>query len=215
VPATTDPAAIANADVVLLRHGETTYNARNALSGDPSLPVDLSERGREQARAVAPLLAGVPWRSVWTTRFVRTKETLRELLPALAVEPRVLADLDDIDVGEFEGRHREEYRSWRRHHGVADAPPGGEARLDAVERYARGLRQLAREPHPTLVVTHDQPIRYLENALLDEDPVFGPIGPVPNAVPYAYARAELERGADRLEAYVRQVRDEERADRTA
>jgi hypothetical protein len=51
------------------------------------------------------------------------------------------------------------------------------------------------------VVTHDQPIRYLENALRDEDPIFGPVSGIPNATPFPYSADELRRGADRLAAY--------------
>ena len=52
-----------------------------------------------------------------------------------------------------------------------------------------------------LVVTHDQPIRYLHNALAGADPVFGPMRAVPNGVPYAYDDEQLARGSERLERY--------------
>jgi broad specificity phosphatase PhoE len=202
VPVAADDAAIASADIVLVRHGETVYNTRNVLSGKPSNPVPLSEHGREQAAELGRRLAGIRWAETYVTRFPRTIETLGLILPDGRPPATVLPDLDDIDVGEFEGRPREEYRAWRRLHGVAEAPRNGESRLAATERYARGLTWLAlNATAPALVVAHDQVLRYLENALQHQDPVLGPVGPIPNATPYPYAREELAAGAAWLAAY--------------
>src|SRR6185503_16643226 len=107
-----------------------------------------------------------------------------------------------IGIGELEGRPRDDYREWRRHHGVEDAPAGGESRLDVIRRYAKGLDRLAHEARrPVIAVTHDQAIRYLENVLRGADPVFGPVGPIPNALPFPYAAADVARGAEILAAY--------------
>ena len=203
MPVAADAAAVASADVVLVRHGETVYNTRNILSGKPSNPVPLSERGREQAAELGRKLAGILWAETYVTRFPRTVETLALILPGGRPAPTVIPELDDIDVGEFEGRPREDYRVWRRSHGVAEAPMDGESRLAVTERYARGLDWLAANATaPALVITHDQVIRYLENALQREDPVLGPVGPIPNAAPYPSAREELAAGAAWLSAYV-------------
>jgi probable phosphoglycerate mutase len=190
---------IDRADVVLLRHGETTYNAAHLLNGDPSVEVPLTDAGIAQIRALRAELAGIPWATVVVTPFGRTRQSLDELLPgrAATVDP----DLGDIRLGEFESQPRATYRAWRQTHGVAEAPQGGESRRAAVERYARGLRRLAEQtPHPALVVTHDQPIRYLLNVLAGDDPVLGPAPPVPNATPYPFTRTMLAEGARRLAA---------------
>ncbi len=203
MPVAVDDAAVASADVVLVRHGETVYNTRNVLSGKPTNPVPLSEHGREQAAALGRRLSGVRWAETYVTRFPRTVETLALILPDGRPVPTVLPDLDDIDVGEFEGRPREDYKAWRRSHGVGEAPEGGESRLAVTARYARGLAWLAANASaPALVITHDQVVRYLENALQHEDPVLGPVGPIPNAMPYPYTREELAAGAAWLAAYV-------------
>lgn len=188
-----------HADVVLLRHGETTYNAAHLLNGDPSVEVPLTAAGIAQVRALRPALAAIAWASVVVTPFGRTRETLDELLPGRAaiVDP----DLGDICLGEFESQPRAGYRTWRQTHGVDEAPVGGESRSAAVARYARGLHRLATEiPHPALVVTHDQPIRYLLNVLAGNDPVLGPALPVPNATPYPFTGEMLAEGARRLAA---------------
>ena len=184
---------------MLLRHGETTYNAAGLLNGDPTVDVPLSEVGRAQCRALQPVLAGIEWAAVVITPFSRTLESLEEMLPGR--RPIVDPDLGDICLGFLESQPRAAYREWRKTHGVDEAPEGGESRLAAVARYARGLRRLAEEtPHPALVVTHDQPIRYLLNVLAGADPVLGPALPVPNATPYPFSKAMLAEGARRLTA---------------
>jgi broad specificity phosphatase PhoE len=195
-------AELARAALVLVRHCETTYNLEHRLNGDPAVSVPLSPAGREQCARLGRTLARVGFASCYVTRFGRTRESLELLLPDCPGGVRMVPELDDIGVGDFEGLHREEYRTWRRTHGVAEAPPGGESRLATVRRYAAGLRRLAAEaPRPALVVAHDQPIRYLENVLAGEDPVFGPVRAVPNAVPYAYDDDQLATGIERLERY--------------
>ena len=194
-----DLADLAAAEFVLLRHAETVYNAERRVNGDPSVPVELTERGRAQALALAPAVRAVAWGSAWHTRFPRTLDTLVLLLPDGRPSPQVIPELDDIDVGELEGKTIEEWRAWRRGRRLDEAPHGGESRLDVLRRYARGFDRLVREGTlPALVVCHDQAIRYLENVLIDEDPLFGPVQAIPNATPFSYRRTDVALGAHRL-----------------
>jgi broad specificity phosphatase PhoE len=194
-----DLSALAGAQFVLLRHGETTYNVERRVNGDPSVPVGLTARGREEAMALAPAIGAVSWGSAWHTRFPRTAETLALVLPGGDPAPRVIPELDDIDVGELEGHTIDEWRAWRRGRSIEETPPGGESRVEVLERYARGFALLVAEAVlPAIVVCHDQAIRYLENVLIDEDPLFGSVQAIPNATPYAYRRADLALAAERL-----------------
>jgi probable phosphoglycerate mutase len=194
-----DLADLAAAEFVLLRHGETVYNVERRVNGDPSVPVELTERGRAQALAVAPTVRAIAWGSAWHTRFPRTRDTLALLLPEGRPAPQIIPELDDINVGDLEGGTIEVWRAWRRGRGLDEAPPGGESRLDVLQRYARGFDRLVRESAlPALVVCHDQAIRYLENVLIDEDPLFGPVQAIPNATPFSYRRADVALGAQRL-----------------
>jgi probable phosphoglycerate mutase len=194
-----DLADLASAEFVLLRHGETVYNVERRVNGDPSVPVELTEHGRAEALAVAPPIRAVAWGSAWHTRFPRTRDTLALLLPDGRPVPQIIPELDDINVGDLEGRTIEEWRAWRRGRGLDEAPPGGESRLDVLQRYARGFDRLVREAAlPALVVCHDQAIRYLENVLSDEDPLFGPVQAIPNTTPFSYRRTDVALGAQRL-----------------
>jgi probable phosphoglycerate mutase len=196
-----DLSVLATAELVLVRHGETSYNVARRVNGDPSQPVHLTEHGRAQAAALAPVMEAVAWGSAWHTRFPRTRETLDLLLPGGGPPRHEISELDDIDVGELEGATIEEWRAWRRGRGLEESPPGGESRVAVLRRYARGFLRLHLEAAlPALVVCHDQAIRYLENVLADEDPLFGPVQMIPNATPYAYRSADMAFAAERLAA---------------
>jgi 2,3-bisphosphoglycerate-dependent phosphoglycerate mutase len=194
-----DLSRLGEAEFVLLRHGETVYNVERRVNGDPSVPVELTERGRAQALALCPTIGAVAWGSCWRTRFPRTRDTLALVLPNGRPEPQIIAELDDINVGDLEGKTIEEWRAWRRGRGLDEAPPGGESRLDVLRRYARGFERLVRDATlPAVIVCHDQAIRYLENVLIDADPLFGPVQEIPNATPFVYGKADVALGAQRL-----------------
>jgi 2,3-bisphosphoglycerate-dependent phosphoglycerate mutase len=196
-----DLSVLGSADFVLLRHGQTAYNVARRVNGDPSQPVHLTELGRAEATALAPVITAVPWGAAWHTRFPRTRETLDLVLPEGGPVRRVVPELDDINVGALEGETIEAWRAWRRGRGLEETPPDGESRIDVLRRYARGFARLVEESLlPALVVCHDQAIRYLENVVTDEDPLFGPVQMIPNATPYSYRAADLLLGAERLVA---------------
>jgi broad specificity phosphatase PhoE len=196
-----DLSALADAELVLIRHGETDYNVERRVNGDPSKPVHLSAQGRAQASALAPIVGAIAWGSAWHTRFPRTRETLALLLPEGRPAPQEIPELDDIDVGDLEGQTIEAWRAWRRGRGLEESPPGGESRIAVLRRYARGFERLGTEAVlPAIVICHDQAIRYLENVLAGEDPLFGPVQAIPNATPYAYRAADMARGAELLVA---------------
>ena len=85
------------------------------------------------------------------------------------------------------------YRDWRAVHGPEEAVPGGESRLGALARYADGCaRLLARhDARCVLLVVHDQPIRFLRNALLHADPLGGPVRAVANLECLTVGEAQL------------------------
>ena len=179
----------------LVRHGGTDYNLAGRLNGDPSVPVHLTEQGREQVALLRDRVADLPVDLGVRTRFPRTEQTIAILLEGREVPVVVCADLDDVLLGEFEGRSVEDYRRFRDENGQEARPRGGESRLDALARYTRGFERLlevdARAP---LVVTHDIPIRFLANAIAGEDPLEGSVHAVANASLLTVGEADMRRG---------------------
>jgi len=147
--------------LLLVRHGETAWNAQGRLQGN--LDVPLSDAGRRQARALAATVAAQEPRNVVTSPLSRTRETARLLaLEPGAWDPRWA----EADLGEWAGKlvpeiDATQYADWR---AGRREPPGGETLSDVRERVTAALRELPGEN--TVVVTHGGPIRAVLRHLL-------------------------------------------------
>ena len=188
---------------ILVRHAESEFSVRGALNGDPTIEGGaLTERGREQARALGLLLADDGIDLCATSEFLRTRETADLALAGREVPRLVLPELNDIRFGSFEGRLLTEYREWA--HAAdpaADCPGGGESRAVAAARFAAGFRKLlARREATLLVVTHALPIRYALSALTEADPA-AVVEPVQHAEPHRLSAEQLDCVAARLERW--------------
>jgi 2,3-bisphosphoglycerate-dependent phosphoglycerate mutase len=182
---------------VIARHGESTLNFENKINGDPSVPVALTEKGREESRLLGQQIAHVPIEVCVVTRFGRTRETAEIALDGRDVPFEVETLLDDIDVGELEGIPLDEYRAWKRAHTRRDSFPGGESLDDAARRYAQAFRQLLDRPETSiLVVTHEIPLRYAINAADGSDDLDGPAHQLANATPYLFDEVALGRAVE-------------------
>jgi broad specificity phosphatase PhoE len=189
--------------VVLVRHGESEFSVRNACNGDPlAARGGLTERGREQARALGLLLADDDVDLCATSEFARTRETADLALAGRDVPRIVVPELNDIRFGRFEGGPLAEYRVWARSAGPADAcPGGGESRAGAARRFAAGYRTLLARPEASvLVVAHALPIRYVLSALLERDPS-AIVEAVEECEPNRFSAGQLERATARLESW--------------
>ena len=183
-----------------MRHAHTLLNLEQRVNGDPAVDVPLTEDGEAQARALGVEVAHLPLDACVTTRFPRTRRTAEIALDNRRVNWVTEPLLDDIDVGELEGRPIGEYRAWKRAHTRADRFPGGESLDEAAHRYAEGLRRLVDTPHDcVLVVCHEIPVRYALNGAGGSDQLDGPVHDVRNATPHLFEEAALRRAADRIE----------------
>jgi 2,3-bisphosphoglycerate-dependent phosphoglycerate mutase len=117
--------------IVVFRHGESVDNLNRVFSGwrDPA----LTDRGREQGRALAPKLKDLPIDLVITSDLTRSRETARL---ALALNKNLRweedARIKERNYGDLAGQSKEEWMKkdperatlWRRSYDVA--PPNGE-----------------------------------------------------------------------------------------
>jgi probable phosphoglycerate mutase len=182
---------------VIARHGESTLNFEQRINGDPSVPVALTDTGRDEARLLGQQVAHVPLDLCVHTRFGRTLETARIALDDRAVPFEEEPLLDDIDIGELEGQTLDDYRAWKRAHTRRDPFPGGESLDDAARRYARAYKKLLERPETSiLVVTHEIPLRYAINAADGSDELDGPTRQLANATPYLFDEDTLRRAVE-------------------
>jgi broad specificity phosphatase PhoE len=141
--------------LILLRHGESTWNADGRMQGTADPP--LSEAGRAQTRALAPLLTRLTPDVVVTSDLLRARQTAEELgLAGARADPR----WREAGLGRWTGRLAEEPEA---HDGWLEgsaAPPGGEAFAETCGRIAEAIAALAAAgAERALVVTHGGPIR--------------------------------------------------------
>ena len=190
--------------VILARHGESERSVDGLTNGDPAVRVGLTETGREEARRLGVELRDDPIDLCVTSEFPRAQETADLALDGRPVPRLVLADLNDIRFGEFEGRPLTDYRAWAHSHGPEDVcPGGGESRAQTVARYVHGYRTLLARPEETiLVVAHGLPVRYVLDALEGRYPAAA-VGQIPYAEPFRLSVRELTHAVDLLEAWVR------------
>ena len=136
----------------LVRHGETEWSRSGQHTGRTD--VALTEQGRREARALAPLLAELRPALVLVSPRTRAQETAR--LAGLVVDA-VDDDLAEWDYGDYEGRTTAQIRAdapgwtlWR------DGVPNGETLDGVVARADRVLdRARARLPTgPVVLVAH-------------------------------------------------------------
>jgi len=184
---------------LLARHAQSTLNALQRINGDPAVVVELSEAGRAEAARLAGQVAALPLDVCIHTRFGRTRLTAELALAGRDVPLVEEPLLDDIDVGDLEGRTIAEYRSWKKAHARSDRFPGGESLDEAARRYAEGFGRVVARPEQTiLVVCHEIPVRYAVNAAAGSDDLDAPVHDIANATPYLFSEASLRIAAARI-----------------
>ncbi|MCA1667160.1 MAG: histidine phosphatase family protein [Thermomicrobia bacterium] len=147
---------------LLVRHGESTYNAEGRIQGQQDAP--LSERGRQQAERIGERLRTYQFSACYASDLSRAADTARAIMrhhPDLPFAFTTL--LREIKFGTFEGRIRpeiaemypEEYALWTEAR-QDYVPPGAESGEDLAARAGRTLHWLRERGHEgtVLVVAH-------------------------------------------------------------
>jgi broad specificity phosphatase PhoE len=144
--------------LLLVRHGETDWNAVGRLQGQTDRP--LSEFGRRQARRLADELADERLEAIYSSDLVRARETAEIVARPLGLPVNLDPDLREKDWGTWEGLTAVE----RDHVEFV-----GESTEAHQERILRALRRISREHDDrgrVLVVTHGGSMRRVQTAAL-------------------------------------------------
>lgn len=86
--------------LVLVRHGETAWNAEGRVQGQTDVP--LNDIGRAQASALVPVLAAEGFSALYSSDLLRVRETAQPTAQALGLEVRLEAGLRERHYGMFE-----------------------------------------------------------------------------------------------------------------
>jgi broad specificity phosphatase PhoE len=143
--------------LLLVRHGETDWNAVGRLQGHTDRP--LSDFGRRQAQQLAAELEGEELEAIYSSDLARARETAEVVGERLGLPVVLDPDLREKDWGSWEGltaveRDRVEFV--------------GESTQAHEERILGALRRIA-ERHPdgrVLVLTHGGSMRRVQTAAL-------------------------------------------------
>ncbi len=156
--------------IVVVRHGETEWSASGQHTSRTDLP--LLEAGREQARALAPVLRGQHFALVLSSPMRRALETCE--LAGFGTDATVSDALCEWDYGEYEGLTTREIRSrvpewnlWR------DGCPGGESPEQIGIRADRALAALGEVDGDALIFAHGHILRVLSARWLECPVAFG------------------------------------------
>ena len=159
-------------DLLVVRHAESTWNARHRWAGqrDPG----LSAKGRQDAADLAARLAMLrpPFTTAASSDLRRARQTAQLLARALGLPPPVaVRGLRERDGGQWTGltsrqieaRFPGELDRWRR--GEAIEPPGSEPMEPFTDRVVAALGELgaSRPGIHLLVVAHQGVLRALEH----------------------------------------------------
>ena len=142
--------------LLLVRHGETDWNAEGRLQGHTDRP--LNDYGRRQATELAQRLAGKGADAIYTSDLARAMETAQILGARLGLTVVVDPDLREKNWGTWEGLTGDE----RIHVEFA-----GESTEDHRDRVLGALRRIAGR-HPdqrVVVVTHGGSLRRIQAAV--------------------------------------------------
>ncbi len=179
--------------LVMLRHGQTEFNAGSRMQGQ--LDTDLSDLGRAQAVAAAEVLAKRQPLLIVSSDLRRAHDTALTLSQHSGQPVRVDTRLRETHLGDWQGMTHSEVDAmspgarlaWR--DDATWAPHGGESRIDVADRSLPLVAEiLAGEPEwgadepdrPVVLVAHGGLIAALTAALLDLPvdswPVLGGMG---------------------------------------
>jgi broad specificity phosphatase PhoE len=141
-----------DAELWLVRHGETEWSAAGRHTGTTDLP--LTEAGEQQAQALSSMLAELSPAVVVCSPRRRARDTAQ--LAGLRVD-EITDDLAEWNYGSYEGRTTHEIRAERPGWSIwADGVPDGETEAQVGARADRVLAQAAQalQQGPVVLVGH-------------------------------------------------------------
>jgi len=121
--------------VILVRHGETEYNAQGRLQGYS--PVPLSMRGRQQAMLVGPRVRPLRPTMLYSSDIQRAHETATILSQHVGLPVQPCTGLREWNIGNWVDRMAEEFYAHLAAIGVHPAthvPEGGESHVQTQAR---------------------------------------------------------------------------------
>lgn len=147
-----------DAQIYLIRHGETAWSVSGQHTGRTDLP--LTEPGEQQARHVGDLLHAIEFSQVLVSPLRRALRTCE--LAGFGAAARIEQDLSEWNYGDYEGLTPAQIRAKRPGWDVyRDGCPGGESAEQVAVRADRVIAQLRTMQGRVALFSHGQFLRAL------------------------------------------------------
>ncbi len=158
--------------LIVLRHGQSTFNKANILAGWKDVP--LTEFGKKEAVDAANKLHKYNFDYVFTSDLKRTKDTCSIVKSTLNQNFMIKSSsaLKERNYGELTGQNREQLKNlftpeqvsiWRRSY--SERPPNGESLDDVKNRcgnyFDKNILPLLNQNKNILIISHSNTLRSL------------------------------------------------------
>ena len=148
----------------LVRHGETERSAGKVYSGRSDVP--LTDRGREQAKAVGERLGTAGIDAIYSSPLSRARHTAQAIAEVTGVSVEIDDRLIEVGLGPLEGRARESagedfgepFSSWRADP-FGSPLPGTEPLAEGLERVRAAVCDAIEASECPLLVAHEGCLR--------------------------------------------------------
>lgn len=161
-------------ELILIRHGQTVWNAQHRTQGRTDIPLD--DIGRAQAKLLARRVAGMHVDAVYASPLLRARETATILAQPHKLPVRNHPLLMERDFGVWEGeafadlveKYPDQMRMWQQDPSGC-TPQGAESLREVGERCAAFLQELALAhggDDVVAVVSHSIPLRLIVAGLI-------------------------------------------------
>jgi alpha-ribazole phosphatase len=172
-------------DVVVVRHGLTSWNQQRRYQGHCDIPLLLPDAEPDLER-LREHLADTDFDAVYCSDLTRCRQTLEAVRKGHPDTPRYDARLRELNFGDYEGQTWDalkddpDYRAWVDSQGRL-ATPGGESADDLWARLSAWLDEVLaearqRQQRRVLAVSHGGTIRELRRRLEAADFWDGVVG---------------------------------------
>ncbi|MGE3538107.1 MAG: histidine phosphatase family protein [Candidatus Tectimicrobiota bacterium] len=183
---------------ILVRHGETEYNAQGLLQG--YAPVPLSHYGRQQALRVGPRLRSLRPTVLYSSDIQRAYDTAACISQELGLPIQACPGLREWHIGTWVNRMASDFYAHLEALGAHPAtyvPEGGESHIQAQARVVAQMQDWAtRHAHDTVLgVSHgmaiDLFVRYILGLDVRQTPPYRIVNTSVNIFQYQHGRWEI------------------------
>lgn len=161
--------------IYLIRHGQTEANLNKIYQGNADVP--LNETGRDQAKVVAWRLKEYPLEALYSSHLERALDTARAIGEYHDFTLNIRQDLQEISLGEWQGKSREEVKREypdfirarkEKNDFYTTAVPGGESYEDLEKRAMGALNSIVKdsEHDQVALITHGGVIKSIIGHIL-------------------------------------------------